>query len=594
MSVGAYSRWYLADLHVHTTADANHRYATRSKRKYPDPEFADQLCAEFAGVGVSVIAVTDHNRVDWWPVLRHAGKKHRMAVFPGIEISVNRCHLLGIWEANVEGFELAKRFATSLHRPGQSPYVNGSPRPVVSGNVEENARKIVDHGGLVVAPHSTNRTLGMFGPGVCSNSSEIAQSELIAAYDVFGNPGAEVLQNPRSEFLDSPPRWILTGDTRSFEGIGDRAVYLKLGAKPTLEGLRQAFLAPATRVRFPEKSRPDWGRVKGIGFTSRVQPSWPRLTSITVKGGFHDGLDIQLAPGLNAVIGGKGTGKSALIEIVRHVVGARAPADRSLIDNRARNFPANSDGELTYVASDGEEYVVLRSGGTSPPTLMSRGSKSEVDVERRVAVNVFGQRELIELATSTALREFLARGIGARWVTLIDQQRVTTRNLEANAVALRSQETSLADLEDKAAERSDYAERIERARAAGVDEVIAKIEALSKANQQVRRALQWPSAISAALTAPRTLLPAPQVPSEPAALRDLAGSLVQAGDALSDAFADADSAIASASKAVTTAQPAWASHHAQQKTALERELADVGIANPEDLANWQARVTELR
>ncbi len=339
MSDSLFSKWYLADLHVHTVADANHRYQTSNLDKEPNAAFATELIEASSSAGVSVIAVTDHNRVDWWPALRDAAKRRGITVFPGIEISVNRCHLIGIWEATAEGYALAQRFASGIHRPGQSPYVHGSPRPVASGNVEENARKIVDHAGLVLAPHSTNRGLGFFGPGVCSNSDEIAQSGLISAFDVFGNPGADVLQNPRSQFGDALPRWILTGDTRSFDDIAQRAIYLKLGARPTLEGLRQAFLSPTTRIRFPESTRSDWGRVKGVAFTNDVRPAWPRLSRLTIKGGFHDGLELQFGPGLNALIGGKGTGKSAVIEIIRHVVGALQPNERSLLDNRARNFP---------------------------------------------------------------------------------------------------------------------------------------------------------------------------------------------------------------------------------------------------------------
>ena len=41
-----------------------------------------------------MFAVTDHNCVDWYPVLREEGDKQGVYVFPGVEVSVNRCHLL--------------------------------------------------------------------------------------------------------------------------------------------------------------------------------------------------------------------------------------------------------------------------------------------------------------------------------------------------------------------------------------------------------------------------------------------------------------------------------------------------------------------
>lgn len=343
-----YSRFWLSDLHVHTAADANHRYGADAGGREPNEEFASRLVAAFASAGVRVLAITDHNRVDWWPVMRDEGRSKGVHVFPGIEISVNRCHLIGIWEADTPGYELAKRFAQSIHRPGTSPYVNGAPRPVSQGNVSDNARSIVEHQGLVLAPHSTHSKLGLFGPGVCTNANEVAQSGLVAAFDVYGNPGADVLQNPSSRFDDVLPRWILTGDTRSFDDAGARALYLKMGRKPTLEGLRQAFVSPATRVRFRERDRAKWGRVKAVEFARSVEPTWSRMQQLKVQGGFHDGLNIGFAPGLNAIIGGKGTGKSAIIEIIRYLTETHEPDDKALVQNRLQNFPANADASLSF------------------------------------------------------------------------------------------------------------------------------------------------------------------------------------------------------------------------------------------------------
>jgi len=41
-----------------------------------------------------------------------------------------------------------------------------------------------------------------------------------------------------------------------------------------------------------------------------------RICSIRVVGGFLDGLDIDLADGLNCIIGARGTGKTTVLELV--------------------------------------------------------------------------------------------------------------------------------------------------------------------------------------------------------------------------------------------------------------------------------------
>ena len=78
----AFSRFHLSDLHVHTPADRQHRYGDVGGPT-PNAEFARILMEAHAQAGVEVVAVTDHNRVDWYPELRTAGEAVGVYVFPG-------------------------------------------------------------------------------------------------------------------------------------------------------------------------------------------------------------------------------------------------------------------------------------------------------------------------------------------------------------------------------------------------------------------------------------------------------------------------------------------------------------------------------
>ncbi len=102
-----FSRFFLCDLQVHTPADAQQRYGNVGGPD-PHPAFAERLIKAHVAAGVQIIAVTDHNRIDWYPMLRDAGDQYGVTVFPGLEISVNGCHLLVIWER--EEYAFAQRF----------------------------------------------------------------------------------------------------------------------------------------------------------------------------------------------------------------------------------------------------------------------------------------------------------------------------------------------------------------------------------------------------------------------------------------------------------------------------------------------------
>ena len=65
------------------------------------------------------------------------------------------------------------------------------------------------------------------------------------------------------------------------------------------------------------------------------------------EGGFLDGLDVHLEPGLNVIIGARGSGKTSLIELVRYCLGSKHISEAAA--KRAGWFPIAmlGDGRVT-------------------------------------------------------------------------------------------------------------------------------------------------------------------------------------------------------------------------------------------------------
>lgn len=266
------------DLQVHTPADFHHKYGGVSERA-PNAAFAETLIKAHADAGVSVIAVTDHNTFDWYPVLAEAGLRHGVTVFPGLEFNVNKCHLMTIWDCTDDGYQRGRQFLSSLFPPsGQPPLTTrGEANPTTVGSPLELVKRAADeYGALVLAPHSTAKDIGLFARNVCNTSDQVAQSGYVAGFDVWGKEEADVLRNPRTEFGDQIPAWFVSGDVRHLDTVGKRATYLKLGTPPTLESLRQAFLMPEQRIRFPGHLRGKYSHAKGVQFLWGRRPGSPR------------------------------------------------------------------------------------------------------------------------------------------------------------------------------------------------------------------------------------------------------------------------------------------------------------------------------
>ncbi len=594
VAVGA-SRFYLCDLQVHTSADKRQGYGDVGGRD-PNPEFARRLVEAHIQAGVEVIAVTDHNRLDWYPALRQAGDEAGVYVFPGLEFSVNRCHLLTIWDRTDQGFDLAQQFLARLWDPGTSPFeANGDPRAVSKGAVRDWVEAASrDFKALVLAPHATMKDIGFLAKGVCTNRKEVIETGLIAGFDVWGNTKADVLGNPSADFSSMRPSWFISGDVRSFDDVGNRAVYLKMGPTPTLEGLRQAFLVPDTRIRFPGTLRKDLASVSGAVFLDDPAPSCPRIERMTVTGGFHDGLDVAFGPGLNALIGGKGTGKSTLIEILRYVLHAGDPIEDEAAANRKHNFRANAEASVTCVGLDGESYNVLRSGGSDPAKLMRQGIDLGMDVSRRVAVRVFGQRELQSLAQQNEiLREFVAAEAGDAWVDAVAKEKAELQAIREHDAAMLTLENQLSSLGDDEQELIDLRDRVERADTKGAADLITRSSELTAADTDMRAALAWPDAVALAITELEGVLPAPDVPELPKNREAVLASLTELSDAVTTAATALREALARGRQTVAEEAERWAAEHSSARADIESKLAEAGLDDPRELGQMQAKVREL-
>ena len=89
----------------------------------------------------------------------------------------------------------------------------------------------------------------------------------------------------------APPARVWGSDAKSYPEIGSASTMIKMVA-PTIEGLRQAFLDPESRIRHYE---------------DHIEAGRDRIANVAWDGGFFSGKSVQFSDQLNCVIGGKGS-----------------------------------------------------------------------------------------------------------------------------------------------------------------------------------------------------------------------------------------------------------------------------------------------
>ena len=414
----------------------------------------------------------------------------------------------------------------------------------------------------------------------------------------MNDKGLDVLSNPAAEFGKLIPSWFSSGDVRDLADVGKRACYLKTDEAPTLESLRQAFLMPETRVRLRAELKARWKHVKYARFLDDPEPACARIESIAIEGGFHDGLEVEFGPGLNAVIGGKGTGKSTLIEILRFALEAPPSIAPKAVskdgrDSLSANFPSNAEATVAFVDTDGEAYEVQRVGGSARGSLYSEGAKLDIDPRRRIGVVVFGQRELAALPSQPdALENFvLSRHEKAHAEASAEVDRALDKARKI-AEQLDALDYELTDFRDAKEELEDINEKLGKIVKAGSSDLAGESEALQQADDALGELFAWPQEVIEQAEALGALEP-PELPDHPK---------LPAG--IKSTRRDGERGVAKAAKAAIDAanelerklddhEAAWEKASEERREQIARLLADAGLEDPAELGQLQARKVEL-
>lgn len=127
-----------------------------------------------------------------------------------------------------------------------------------------------------------------------------------------------------------------------------------------------------------------------------------RLVSLTIVGGFLDGLQINFTAGLNCIIGARGTGKTTLLEFARWTMDAM-PADDGSCKRIQNLIVQNLQGgrvDLQVQTKDGRTYTVSRREGEEPIVLDAAGQPTEIVVSGGglFRLDVFSQNEVENIA----------------------------------------------------------------------------------------------------------------------------------------------------------------------------------------------------
>lgn len=446
-------------------------------------EYNSEIVKALVDNEVEVVAITDHYRADEsWDSLKAECERNGIHVIPGFEaVAKDGVHVLCLFQ-NSTSSELLNKFIAACGVYERSK--DGS-SPTGDKDTLELLAYIKERQGVAIAAHVCADQGGLLKklsgqPRVNTwTSPDLLACSLPATVEEAPESLRAILSNKDGQHKRERPVAIINAQDISAPSDVSRAgawCWVKM-SEISVEGLRQAFVDPESRIRFQ---------------TAPEMEEHAEIVALSWQGGFLDKTCIHFNKDLNVLIGGRGTGKSTIVESIRYVLG---------LEPLGENAKRMHDSIVKSVLKSGTKISLL--------VRSHRPQRHHYTIERAIPNNaivkdehgeilslkpsdlvgqaeVYGQHEISELTKDkTKLTRVLGRFVphdGAR----AEQKHALTQDLGKSRSRILECARELKTIEERLANLPGLEEKLKRFQEAGLEEKLKEKSLLVKEETLLR------------------------------------------------------------------------------------------------------------
>lgn len=355
-----------------------------------------------------------------------------------------------------------------------------------------------------------------------------------------------------------------------------------------LTGLRWALTDPESRLRAH----------------GAPAPANRGARAITWEGGYLDGQVCGLSDGLTCLVGGRGSGKSTVIESIRLALGTAPATDETR--RRQRTLVEHVLGEGTRISmlvdTDGGRRVLVRTIGDPDAHWFDVDGRPAAPLAVP-AFEVYGQHELADLAENQSGRSRLLGRFLANADMAEREVRLSQRELEELNARLEREEQARNDLVEQTALIPELEERLEALRTSGINEAATRFSRAESTRVHLDTATSGVREVDEALGRFRDeadlSLALPPAANEPGptgeVLAEVRSALEDLDRALRGAVAQARQAITAAEGRLEGARRTWNEHRDAAKATYDALLRSLEAPEgPQTFVRIERNLTRLR
>lgn len=452
------------------------------EQQLSETDYNQQMLEVCLQENIKVLGIANHGNIDGVDAIRDLMNKNDILVFPGFEIaSSEKIHFVCLFSEEATSQKLERYLG---HLDLLDPEEGVRPSRL---SAEQLIAKVNEIGGFIYAAHCTSENgllkkrlkhiwilLGLKAAQIPGSVEDLKTVE-----DGFYR---KVIRNKEVAYKRELPIAIINAkDIETPETLKDlRASCLIKMTEPSFESFKLAFQDTESRVRL----------------NSDVEEKYySQIKSLKVTGGYLDGLDIKFSEHLNAVIGGRGTGKSTLLECIRYVlelepIGINSQKQhKDIIKENLGKSKARVELTIRSSTMNGKKFTIARRYGESCSVKDENDDISSfTPADLMPEIELYGQNEIYEIAqNSVSQRKLLARFLEARPTDNEGKIKETLKLLSENRLKLESALKYIASTEDELSRLPKLEEQVNQFKSLGLEDKLKVIPFLETEKRLLKR-----------------------------------------------------------------------------------------------------------